>query len=56
MVLIVSTEQDHSTNNKIKWLLRLKVPFVRIGDDKSIQNIEILSQYNNSQKLKFRKS
>lgn len=49
MVLIVSTDQDHSTNDVIKWLLRLKVPFVRIGDDKSIQNIEILSQNNNSQ-------
>ena len=41
MVLIISSEVDHSTNNVIKWLIKNDVPFIRLGEQQFINSISM---------------
>lgn len=41
MILIISDENDHSTNEVIKWLLYLEEPFIRLGQNKFINSIQL---------------
>ncbi len=49
MILIISNHNDYSTTQVIRWLIKLKVKFVRINDK---DKIEILNLTNSSFKFK----
>lgn len=57
MLLILSTEEDASTNQVIDWLLYFKVPVIRVNDTSSSELINInLTNDNNSWCLKITES
>jgi len=40
MILINSTDEDPSTNTVVRWLLKFKVPFIRLNNKAEITNYE----------------
>jgi len=52
MILIISDEQDSSTNNVIDWLVYLKVPYYRINEHYSV-HIDYLITLNKAVDFKF---
>lgn len=39
MIIIISAEEDHSTNDIIKWLIKWGIPYLRLGKKQFFDSI-----------------